>query len=73
MKNQSAGVVELYAVAKIVHEHSCCNGQYSGERHGARGEDFRSETRLFPLAPSLAPLAWPTGTRLCQTIKNNAG
>jgi hypothetical protein len=24
----------------------------------ARGEDFRSETRLFPLAPSLAPIAW---------------
>jgi hypothetical protein len=24
----------------------------------ARGEDFLSETRLFPLTPNLAPLAW---------------
>jgi len=32
------------------------------EGWGARGEDFRSETRPFPLAPRLAPLAWPVGT-----------
>ena len=28
----------------------------------ARGEDFRSKTRPFPLATSLAPMAWSVGT-----------
>ena len=39
----------------------------------ASGEDFRSETRLFPLAPSLAPVAWPVGAISRRTIMNNVG
>jgi hypothetical protein len=39
----------------------------------ARGEDFSSKARLFPLATSLAPLAWPVGTLSPRTVMNNAG
>ena len=34
---------------------------------------FRREARLFPLATSLAPMAWPTGTILRRTFMNYAG
>jgi len=44
-----------------------------GKRLEASGEDFRSETRLFPLAISLAPLAWPVGMISRRTVMNNAG
>ena len=46
--------------------------QARGTRPEASGEDFRSETRLFPLAPSLVPLAWPVGTISRRTVMNNA-
>jgi len=49
------------------------NNQARGTGLEASGEDFRSETRLFPLAPSLAPLAWPVGTLSRRTVMNNAG
>ena len=39
----------------------------------ARGEDFSSIALLFPLATSLAPLAWPVGTISRRTVMNNAG
>ena len=42
----------------------------SGEGHGARGDDFLSETRLFPLAPSPVPLARPVGKILQRTVMN---
>ena len=47
--------------------------QARGTGPEASGEDFRSETRLFPLAPSLAPLAWPVGTISQRTVMNNEG
>ena len=54
-------MVNMPTLARLIHEHFYCNRQCLGERHGARGEDFRSETQRLPLAPSLAPLAWPVG------------
>ena len=47
--------------------------QAKGTGLEASGEDFRSETRLFPLAPSLTPLAWTVGTISRRTAMNNAG
>ena len=37
----------------------------------ARGEYFRSETRLFSLAHSLVPRAWPVGEISRRTVMSN--
>ena len=37
----------------------------------ARDEDFQSKSRLFPLAPSLAPMAWTVGTLLRRILEVN--
>ena len=44
-----------------------------GKGPEASGEDFRSETRLFSLAPSLATMAWPVGTISRRIVMNSAG
>jgi len=36
--------------------------QARGTGPKARGKDFQSKARLFPLATSLAPMAWPVCT-----------
>ena len=70
--NVQRGIREVYRdLAHIIHERFCYNREPSGERHGARGEYFRSETRLFPLAPSLVPLAWPVGTISRRTVMSH--
>ena len=38
----------------------------------ARGEDLRSKTRLFPLAPSPVPLAW-LPSDFATAFMNNPG
>ena len=39
----------------------------------ARGKNFQSKARLFPLATSLAPMAWPVGMLSRRTVMSNAG
>ena len=40
---------------------------------GQEAEEFPSKARLFPLATSLVPLAWPVGAISPRTVMNNAG
>ena len=47
--------------------------QERGAGPEARGEDFPSKARLFPLATSLAPLAWPVGAISRRTVMSNVG
>ena len=39
----------------------------------ARGEEFQSKARLFHLATSHSPMAWPVGALSRRTGMNNAG